>query len=164
VLLSMLYTCYTTEAASGYLFMMAWHSDFSSASYCVQYFWNSCTGTSVILVYAQVHRLFWIFANTYNQAANWYHCHKMGVGHEHAMKSDICTIHADQHMIPLNHQILSRSSVGDLQSDCECHCFTLLHCLYPQLIKKNFMVWALKQTIPTERPPLVGEVSANFSG
>jgi hypothetical protein len=28
--------------------------------------------------------------------------------------------------------------------------------------KKNSVVLARKQTIPTERPPLVGEVSANF--
>jgi hypothetical protein len=26
------------------------------------------------------------------------------------------------------------------------------------------MVWVLERTIPTERPPLVGEVIANFSG
>jgi hypothetical protein len=29
-------------------------------------------------------------------------------------------------------------------------------------LKLNFMVWARKRTIPTERPPLVGEVIANF--
>jgi hypothetical protein len=30
--------------------------------------------------------------------------------------------------------------------------------------KKNSMAWVRELTIPTERPPLVGEVSANFSG
>jgi hypothetical protein len=31
-------------------------------------------------------------------------------------------------------------------------------------IKKNSMVWVRERTIPTERPPLVGEVVANFYG
>jgi hypothetical protein len=31
-------------------------------------------------------------------------------------------------------------------------------------IKKNCMVWVRERTIPTERPPLVGEVIANFCG
>jgi hypothetical protein len=30
--------------------------------------------------------------------------------------------------------------------------------------KLNFMVWVRERTIPTERPPLVGEVIANFCG
>jgi hypothetical protein len=30
--------------------------------------------------------------------------------------------------------------------------------------KKNSMVWVRERTIPTERPPLVGEVIANFYG
>jgi hypothetical protein len=30
--------------------------------------------------------------------------------------------------------------------------------------KKNSMVWVREQTIPTERPPLVGELIANFCG
>jgi hypothetical protein len=30
--------------------------------------------------------------------------------------------------------------------------------------KKNSMVWVRERTIPTEGPPLVGEVSANFCG
>jgi hypothetical protein len=30
--------------------------------------------------------------------------------------------------------------------------------------KKNFMVWVRERTIPTDRPPLVGEVIANFCG
>jgi hypothetical protein len=29
---------------------------------------------------------------------------------------------------------------------------------------QNFMVWVRERTIPTERPPLVGEVIANFCG
>jgi hypothetical protein len=32
------------------------------------------------------------------------------------------------------------------------------------IIKLNSMVWARERTIPTERPPLVGEVIANFCG
>jgi hypothetical protein len=37
---------------------------------------------------------------------------------------------------------------------------------YPleNVIKKNSMVWVRERTIPTERPPLVGEVTANFCG
>jgi hypothetical protein len=35
----------------------------------------------------------------------------------------------------------------------------LLYCLL-----KNFVALVYKRTIPTERPSLVGEVSANFSG
>jgi hypothetical protein len=34
--------------------------------------------------------------------------------------------------------------------------------LYTQ--KKHSMAWVREQTIPTERPPLVDEVSANFCG
>jgi hypothetical protein len=34
----------------------------------------------------------------------------------------------------------------------------------PVSIKKNSMVWVRERTIPTERPPLVGEVLANFCG
>jgi hypothetical protein len=30
--------------------------------------------------------------------------------------------------------------------------------------EKNSMVWVRERTIPTERPPLVGEVIANFCG
>jgi hypothetical protein len=30
--------------------------------------------------------------------------------------------------------------------------------------KRNSMVWVCERTIPTERPPLVGEVIANFCG
>jgi hypothetical protein len=32
------------------------------------------------------------------------------------------------------------------------------------LKKKNSMVWVRERTIPTERPPLVGEVIANLCG
>jgi hypothetical protein len=31
-------------------------------------------------------------------------------------------------------------------------------------MKKNSVTWVRERTIPTERPPLVGEVSANFCG
>jgi hypothetical protein len=37
----------------------------------------------------------------------------------------------------------------------------------PNSLKKtklNFMVWVRERTIPTERPPLVGEVIANLCG
>jgi hypothetical protein len=40
---------------------MAWRSDFSGASFCVKHFRNPGTGTSAILVYTQVHSLFWCF-------------------------------------------------------------------------------------------------------
>jgi hypothetical protein len=30
--------------------------------------------------------------------------------------------------------------------------------------KQNSVAWVRNRTIPTERPPLVGEISANFSG
>jgi hypothetical protein len=45
--LSTLCTCCTTESASGYLFVMAWHWDFSDDSSCLQYFWNPSSGTLV---------------------------------------------------------------------------------------------------------------------
>jgi hypothetical protein len=38
------------------LFMMAWHSDFSIANFCFQYFQNPSTGMFIILVYSPVHR------------------------------------------------------------------------------------------------------------
>jgi hypothetical protein len=31
-------------------------------------------------------------------------------------------------------------------------------------LKKNSMIWVRKRTIPTERPPLVGEVITNLCG
>jgi hypothetical protein len=54
--LSTLCTCCTTVLASGYLFMMTWHWEFSDVSVCVQYFRSPGTGASAILVYKQVHR------------------------------------------------------------------------------------------------------------
>jgi hypothetical protein len=30
--------------------------------------------------------------------------------------------------------------------------------------KLNSLVWVLERTIPTEQPPLIGEVSTNFCG
>jgi hypothetical protein len=54
--LSILCTCFTTVPASGYLFVNAWHWEFSDASVCVKYFRNPSTGTSAILVYTQVQR------------------------------------------------------------------------------------------------------------
>jgi hypothetical protein len=35
--------------------------------------------------------------------------------------------------------------------------------IIPLCKKKNSMVWVRERTIPTERQPLVGEVTANFS-
>jgi hypothetical protein len=35
---------------------------------------------------------------------------------------------------------------------------------YRKQVKENYMVWVRERTIPTERPPLVGEVIANFYG
>jgi hypothetical protein len=32
-----------------------------------------------------------------------------------------------------------------------------------QQVKKNSMVWVRERTVPTERPPLVGEAIANFA-
>jgi hypothetical protein len=47
-----------------------------------------------------------------------------------------------------------------------CMCSTRTHVpgLYNVNYIYNSMVWARERTIPTERPPLVGEVIANFSG
>jgi hypothetical protein len=50
-----------TEVASKYLFMMPWQLGFNTASFCIQYFQNSSTGVSIILVYTQVHCFFWWF-------------------------------------------------------------------------------------------------------
>jgi hypothetical protein len=46
-----------TEAASGYLFIMALHSDFRNDSSCLHYFRNPGSGTSTILVNTQIHSL-----------------------------------------------------------------------------------------------------------
>jgi hypothetical protein len=37
-------------------------------------------------------------------------------------------------------------------------------CLFLKTNKQNSMVWVRERTMPTERPPLVGEVIANFCG
>jgi hypothetical protein len=44
--------------------------------------------------------------------------------------------------------------------------FGLKNCIYNLIYinKKNSMVWVRERTIPTERPPLVGEVIANVRG
>jgi hypothetical protein len=69
--------------------MMTWHSDFSDASFCVQYFRNSGPRTSAILVYSQVHSLFFFVshstAHTRGRAANFtaHHLHQTGVRREH---------------------------------------------------------------------------------
>jgi hypothetical protein len=55
--LSTLCTCCTTEPASEYFFVMAWHWEFSDTSFYVLSFWNPRTGRSAILGYTQVHRL-----------------------------------------------------------------------------------------------------------
>jgi hypothetical protein len=62
-----LYTCCTTEATSGYLFVMTCHSAFTDASFCAQYFRNLCAGMSAILAYPQVSRLFSSFAQHCSQ-------------------------------------------------------------------------------------------------
>jgi hypothetical protein len=36
--------------------------------------------------------------------------------------------------------------------------------LFGNFIKLNSVAWARERTVPTERPQLVGEVSAKFSG
>jgi hypothetical protein len=40
--------------------------------------------------------------------------------------------------------------------------FSYEECQYGKT--KNSMVWIRERTIPTERPPLIGEVIANFYG
>lgn len=57
-----LYICCTTEAASGYLSVTAWYSDFSDVSSCVQDIRNTAAGTSAFLVYTEAHRLLSGFA------------------------------------------------------------------------------------------------------
>jgi hypothetical protein len=48
------------------------------------------------------------------------------------------------------------------------NCNLIVHCFLPIIVhfqtKKNSVASVRKRIIPTERPPLVGEVSANFSG
>jgi hypothetical protein len=45
------------------------------------------------------------------------------------------------------------------------HCWVLAMCSsYMTKTKLNSMVWVRERTIPTERPPLVGEAIANFCG
>jgi hypothetical protein len=45
-------------------------------------------------------------------------------------------------------------------------CFSsfITGCSKMTVAKKNSMVWVRERTIPTEQPPLVGEVIANFCG
>jgi hypothetical protein len=55
--------------------------------------------------------------------------------------------------------IYSRESVFD-----ELSPFQWMVKIMATSLKKNSVALARKQTTPTERPPLVGEVSANFCG
>jgi predicted RND superfamily exporter protein len=54
--------------------------------------------------------------------------------------------------------ILSTQSIKTLQLNVNEHKKNT------SINKKAAQQWVRQQTIPTERPPLVGEVSANFSG
>jgi hypothetical protein len=89
--LSNLFTCCTTEAASGYIFVMTWHSYLSDASSCVYYFRNLGTGTSAILAHTQVHCMFWCFAQhcTHSRPSGNLHRHYLrqtGVVSKHTTK------------------------------------------------------------------------------
>jgi hypothetical protein len=44
------------------------------------------------------------------------------------------------------------------------YCNTIIICCYYNKKQKTPWIQSAKRTIPTERPPLVGEVSAHFSG
>jgi hypothetical protein len=41
---------------------------------------------------------------------------------------------------------------------------SIIYCCIRYNKQTNYMVWVRERTIPTERPPLVGEVIANFCG
>jgi hypothetical protein len=104
--LSTLYTFCTTEAASGHLFVMSWHWDFSDASFYVQYFWNPNTGSSAILVYTQVHRWFGCFTQHcahHGQVANF---NDTTFGKRELAVSTLCKVFKNnsvQHMFHSNH-------------------------------------------------------------
>jgi hypothetical protein len=57
-------------------------------------------------------------------------------------------------------QLLARILNRDLVICCELE--ALERCQSLRLINNNPVAWVREWTIPTERPPLVGEVSANF--
>jgi hypothetical protein len=46
----------------------------------------------------------------------------------------------------------------------QCYCIKPQHTKIHTQKKTNSMVWVRERTIPTERPPLLGEVIANFCG
>jgi hypothetical protein len=56
--------------------------------------------------------------------------------------------------------LLLLESVWHVQISGQCHAYVYCH----HKKKLNSMVWVHERTIPTERPPLVGEVIANFCG
>jgi hypothetical protein len=63
-----------------------------------------------------------------------------------------------------NRTRISQSSISSPGTiSAQLFSFTLLS-TFQVSIKKNSMVWVREWTIPTERPPLVGEVIANFCG
>jgi hypothetical protein len=59
---------------------------------------------------------------------------------------------------------LWRNSTASVRNRCRLWWSTILGFLHTKQLKLNSMDWVRERTIPTEWPPLVGEVSANFCG
>jgi hypothetical protein len=58
----------------------------------------------------------------------------------------------------------SRRTTGEHSGNSDIRVFLLVFSSINKLIKPDSVAVVRKRTIPTERPPLVGEVSANFFG
>jgi hypothetical protein len=66
----------------------------------------------------------------------------------------------------LEHEVVGSNPTRDVDA-CEliaCIGWSPVRAVLSTVHKLNSMVWVRERTIPTERPPLVGEVIANFCG
>jgi hypothetical protein len=77
---------------------------------------------------------------------------------QHIMKSSIWCLTSDLELGWLQCQVILIAFITDKSFNSVAFVIISLN-----LHKKNSVVWVLNRTIPTERPPLVGKVSANFS-
>jgi hypothetical protein len=99
---------FTAEAASGNLFVMACHSDYSDSNFCAPYFQNPSTGMLATLVKTHVHGLFCCFAQHCAQPRlggklHQYHICQTGAGREQTTYSEVRKKHSVQHMFYSNH-------------------------------------------------------------
>jgi hypothetical protein len=70
-----------------------------------------------------------------------------------------------EHVISLQQEVLVlESMMPDALQIIRCKKAEANHNIYIYKLHLNFVALVRERTIPTERPPLVGEVSANFCG